>query len=422
MADHDKPADTGPTEQDVPEAGPAEPAEASEAAESADAAEPEPAAPGPSEPDTPEATADGAASTPDSPARVGATIPAWWTWVGNHRKPVAIVAALVVVAVVATVVTVSIVTPTPKDVVQSYLDAIRAGDTAAALDIVGEPDEDDRVHFLDGDALADDWTVTSVVERHVHESQADVDVTITAGNTSGQGRFHLVEGDDGWTIESPFVRVDLLIADVDTIELGDVRQPVRDDTPAGSGTVSLLLFPGVYDLYPSLGDQVTFDPGVLVASPQPSEDTTDRVTATYTLTEEGTAAANEAIAARIRECASTPGLTPAGCPFSAENDVELYRFSDVVDVRWAVTAMPEARFVPTPGGALRTVLRKPGTAKLSGTGVPYEPEGAEPQPFTVTCEFGVGNMAVAPAADGMAVTSAPGSPYAAQDTTHCFRP
>lgn len=412
----DPSAETVTTEARTPESG-AEPEVDAPESEGAAGQVETAAEPGASESPSAESTAE---STSDTRGTVGATTPAWWSWVGRHRKPVGIVVALVVVAVVATVVTVSALTPGPKDVVQSYLDAIRAGDTQAALDIAGEPEDDDRVRFLSEEALADDWSVTSVVERHRGENEADVDVTITAGDTTGQGRFHLVKGDDdGWTIESPFVRVDLVLGGLDTIELGDVRQPVGGDAQQGS-TVSLLLFPGVYELFPSLRDRVTFDPGVLVAAPQPSVDSTSQLTATYTLTEEGAAAANGAVAARVEECESMPGLSLDGCPFSAEYDPALYPYSDVVDITWAVTAQPEARFVPSPGGALRMVVRTPGTVTLSGRGLPYEPEGAAPKPFTVTCEFGVDGMAVAITVDGVTMNTVAGRPYAAQETTSCF--
>ncbi|MFI7673382.1 hypothetical protein [Actinophytocola sp. NPDC049390] len=390
MADDDTPDDT-PDEADVESDAPAP--------ESADA----------------EATHTGE-STSDTPSGVGATTPAWWSWVGRHRKPVGIVAALVVLAVVATVVTVSVVTPGPTDVVQSYMDALQAGDTETALDIVGEPEDDDHVRILAEEALADDWTVTSVVERHRRGEEADVDVTITSGDTSEQGRFHLVEDDDGWTIESPFVRVDLVVSGLDTIELGGVREPVRGEGAA----MSLLLFPGAYDLYPSLGEHVTFDPGVLVAAPQTPAGQTTRFAVRYTLTDKGTAVADEAITDRVEACESMPGLTPDGCPFNVGDDRAFYEFSDVVGVKRSVTSMPKARFVPAPDGTPRLVLRTPGTVTITGSGIPYEPEGAEPEPFTVTCEFGIDSLAVPVTFDGVTMTSAATRPYGVGATPVCF--
>lgn len=358
-------------------------------------------------------------STSDRTPAVGATTPAWWSWVGRHRKRVGIVAALVVLAVAATVVTVSVVTPGPEDVVQSYMDALRAGDTQAALDIVGEPEDDERLRILSGDALADDWTVTSVVTRHRRDEDADVDVTIASGGTSEQGRFHLVKGDDGWRIESPFVEVDLMVGGLDTIELGGVRDKVPGDGARGTA-VPLLLFPGVYDLYPSLREHVTFDPGVLVAAPQETTGRPTRLTVGYSLTDEGAAAAGKAIAARVAECESVPGLTPDGCPFNAENDPVVNGFSDVVGVTWAVKSVPEARFVPAADGTVRLVLHTPGTVTLTGKGIPYEPEDAAPVPFTATCEFGVDNLAVELTMAGVTVHGAVGRSYAAADTTNCF--
>ncbi len=407
MADDDKPRDPAP----APTAGAARP-EVPGTTESG-APKPEPAGS-----DATGAQSEG--STSDSSPTYRATTPVWWEWVGRHRKQVGIVAALVVLAVVATVVTVSVVTPGPKDVVQSYMDALQEGDTQAALDIVGKPKDDFRLRFLSADALADDWTVTSVVELHRRDDEADVDVTIASGDISEQGRFHVVKGEDGWRIEAPFVWVDLVVRGIDTIELGRAREAVPGDTREGR-PVSLLLFPGAYDLYPSLADHVTFDPGVLIAAPQPSVDQPTRLTVGYTVTEKGTAAANEVLADRVEECAATPDRASLGCPFDKWKDRVLLGYSDAVDVTWAVTSPPKARFVPTSGGGQEIVVHTPGRATVTGKGIPYEPEGAAPEPFTVTCEFGVGGMAVAVDVDAETVFSVVDRPYAVDDETICFQ-
>ena len=122
----------------------------------------------------------------------------------------------------------------PTAVVRDYLDAIRAGDTQAALEIAGEPKPEGRLEFLSADALADDWTVDAIVERHRTDDEVDVDVTISTEHDSEQGRFHLVDDDDGWTIEAPFVAVDLVAGDLDVVELGGVRtRAVGHRAPAG---------------------------------------------------------------------------------------------------------------------------------------------------------------------------------------------
>jgi hypothetical protein len=344
-------------------------------------------------------------------------VPAWWRWVGRHRGPVAIVAGLVVVAVVGTVVAVSVAEQGPGDVVQSYLDAIRSGDTQAALEIAGEPgDEENRLRFLSADALADDWTVDAVVERNVREDEADVDVTIKAGETARQGRFHVVKGDDGWTMESPFVKVDLTVGDLDVVELGDVRQPVQRDETTRS--VPLLVFPGVYELYPGAKDRITFDPPLLVAAPGESSDATTRVTASYTLTDAGTEAAQKAVDASVDACAAQKVAGPPGCPFDVSEDSAVRRFDEVSDIAWTVVTHPEAHFATRrTGSGIELVVRRPGTVTVTGTGV--SEDGAR-APFTLTCEFGLDNLGIQVTLDGVEVSNAVGDDYSAALGTECF--
>lgn len=345
------------------------------------------------------------------------TWPPLWSWVARHRKPVLVIAGLLVVALTGTLVAVSVFTPGPKDVVQDYLDAIRAGDTEAALAIAGEPDDDTRLAFLSADALADDWSVDAIAERHRREDEADVDVTINAGNTSRQGRFHLVNGDDGWTMEAPFVKVDLDAGALDVVELGKARQQAeRND----SGTVQLLLFPGVYELYPGFANRVTFEPSVLIATPRESEDSTLRLTTRRTLTDAGADAAQKAVDARIDDCAKQTVIEPPGCPFSGEEASVVRQQSDVADIAWTVVAHPEAHVVTGRTGDLELVVRKPGTVRLTGSGVPDEPAGAPRTAFTLTCEFGLDNLTVAVTPDGIVAESFTSDQYAAALATECF--
>lgn len=349
----------------------------------------------------------------------GGTTPSWWTWVRRRRRPVLVVVGLVVVALVATLVIVSILTPGPKDVVQDYLDAIRAGDTDAALAIAGEPDDDERLEFLSAEALADDWTVDAVVERHRRDDETDIDVTISAGDVSQQGRFHMVHGDDGWTMESPFVRVDLAAGNLTTVELGSEQRIKENAAAPPSGIVQLLVFPGVYELYPRYAKRFTVDPAVLVAVPQESDERSQQVSASYTLTGASERQAERAINARVDECAKEPDIDPTGCPFNAEDAAVVRALDDLNDITWTVVAYPEARLIDG-SGELGTVLRTPGTVTLTGSGVPVEPEGAARTTFTLTCEFGLNNLVVALSADGVAAGRGAGDDVYAAQSTRCF--
>ena len=345
---------------------------------------------------------------------VGGTVPAWWTWVGKRRNAVLLVAGVLVVALAATIVTVSLVTPGPKDVVRDYLDAIRSGDTDAALAIAGEPEDDGRLRILSSDALAGEWTFDSIVERQRIEDEVDVDVTLRAGDVAQQGRFHLVDGDDGWKMESPFVKVDFISAGLDTVELGGVREPATVD--ATQNVVSLLVFPGVYEVYPSMADKVVFDPPLFVAAPFESDETTLRVEPSFSLTDAGVADVQRKIDAIVDECATVPDVDPSGCPFSAAEDSTVRGLDEIADVAWTVVQRPVAHVVAT-NGVLAPVVRKPGTVKVTGTGVPYE---APRTSFSLTCEFGVENIAVAMDGDGFAVARVNGDRYRAALSTECF--
>jgi len=395
----------------------ADPATAAEAESGTSPDEPaEGAAPSDGEP----AGAEAAEEKPADPVTpVSGTVPAWWTWVGRHRKPVSLVALAVVVAVMGTVVAVSVTAQTPKDVVESYLDAIRSGDTQAALEIAGEPDgeDDERLRFLSADALADDWTVDAIAERNVRENEADVDVTIRTGEISQQGRFHMVKGDDGWTMESPFVNVDLAVGGLDIVEIGDVRLPAEQDETTRA--VPLLLFPGVYELYPSLENRIRFDEPLIVAAPGGTNAPVQRFTAEYTLTEAATAAAQNAVDASVDTCAAQSTVRPPGCPFDVSETAPIWSFTGVDDVAWTVVTHPEAHFAVTRnGGGLDLVLRKPGTVKVTGTGVPED--GGARTPFTLTCEFGLDNLTIDVPIDGVEIGNTTDDDYSAALATVCF--
>jgi hypothetical protein len=416
-ADHDS-ADDGSADSDSANSDPADDGLADDTADdTAEAASPADSGPGEAGPG-PGAREDAVPAPSGGSVPSGGTVPPWWGWVGRHRKPVVLVAGLLVVGLVATLVAVAVFTPGPKDVVRDYLDAIRSGDTGAALAIAGEPDEAGRLEFLSADALADDWSVDAVVERHRRDADADVDVTFSAGKTSQQGRFHLVNGDDGWTIEEPFVRVDLTAGGLDVVELGGVRRSAQRDT--ATGAVPVLLFPGVYELYPGFAERLAFEPSVLVATPQETKDATLRFTADYTLTDAGTAAAQEAVDARIDECAAKTEIGPAGCPFDAQENRVIRRLDDLADVAWTVVTHPEAHVVARNTGELLFVVRKPGTARITGSGVPAEPAGAPRTTFALTCEFGLDNLTIDMTADGFTVRGATRDEYRAAVNTRCF--
>ncbi len=321
-------------------------------------------------------------------------------WLREHRRAAAVTAGLVVVAVVATAVTVSALGKEPTDVVAEYLDAIQAGDTETALEIAGEPDTGNRLAFLTPDALTADWTVDALAERHRTEGEVDVDVTLRAGEETEQGRFHLTDDGDGWRIESPFVAVDLWTGDLDVVELGSARQPVEKAKDAGRLRTRLLLFPGAYQLYPSMADRLAFAPSTIIVTPRPEGNTFD-VQPEVTLTNEGADAANDVLTRYVTDCAAKTGAEPAGCPFNAEE--QLYGYEDVQDVTWELVHAPAASFAQSRdlSRLVAPVSRRPGLVRLTVTGV--EDDGAAPTTVTTECEFDIDSLGITTTIDGFGV-------------------
>lgn len=243
---------------------------------------------------------------------------------------------------------------------------------------------------------------------------------ISTGDTSEQGRFHLVRDDDGWTIEAPFVQIDLVAGNLDVVELGGMRRKVERTAVGPDASVPLLVFPGVYELYPSLADRITFDPTVLIATSRESKDMTLRYTTGHTLTDTGTDAAQHAINAHIDNCATRTEIAPAGCPFNAEESRMVRGLTGLSDIVWTVVTHPEAHVVAGNDGDLTLVVRKPGTIRLTGSGVPEEPEGSPRTTSTATCEVGLANLTVAMTMDGFTAGGVTDDRYSGALETLCF--
>jgi hypothetical protein len=403
MPDHEP---TGPTpDEPTPTTESAETAAtaATTVSESQTPTEPDPAEPTSAEPEIIEidATAEVATSASTAPAAEqagtspgvsraggGGTRPVWWEWFGRHRLALLIGAGVLTVALVATFVGIAISAPGPEDVVEDYLDALQAGDTDAALEIVGKPKVGNRLDFVTTDAMADGWTVDSVVVHNLRdnsrEDEADVDVTISTKNETAQGRFHVVERDGEWRIDTPFVKLDMTVVGLDTITLGGVTRKVQHTDPAGD--VPLLLFPGAYRP-DSTKSHVALSPGEFIATPQPSEEYPRSYTPTIELTDDGAQQAQRAIDAFIDDCAEKTDILPAGCPFSADDVVGSW--TEVKTLAWRVTTHPEAVFEPNGAGGFALITRKPGIVELAGTGVEDEPPAKR---FAATCEFSIGEQ------------------------------
>ncbi|HEY1176604.1 MAG TPA: hypothetical protein VGF17_10640, partial [Phytomonospora sp.] len=170
----------------------------------------------------------------------------------RRKRRWAVGAAALVAAVAATAVVVVAVNRTaPEEVVEDYLARLLARDAEGALEYADQLAffADTPADLLVTEAMADDWKVTRVVRRHNEDDDpASVDVTITAADgTSREGRFDLVDGDRGWRILNPLVKLRTAELPADFVEFNGVTTTAED----------FWLFPGAYRAYPSLAGVVT---------------------------------------------------------------------------------------------------------------------------------------------------------------------
>lgn len=311
--------------------------------------------------------------TETEPTTAGDAVPVrtWW------RRRAYLIAAAGAATAALLVLVISIAWPEPggpgpEDVVREYLDAIRSGDLETALRAGGRPDPDrGEDTFLIAEALSGDWEIDRIVRRYPGQdvSPATVDVTITASDgTAGEGRFHLTEGDAGWSIDDPYVGIrdgSVRAGFADFIELEGVVRPAVVDP-----FTTYLLLPGAYRIYPSLAGLVVAEPATIIALP--GHDPSPPRPATFELTGAGQDAVQRAVDARIDTCAA--GSTPdPGCPFSADGDgwdamIGDHRYDEVEELTWEVVSYPEV-LLGFDGQGYAAIERRPGTVRVTGTGV-----------------------------------------------------
>ncbi|GIG70084.1 hypothetical protein [Phytomonospora endophytica] len=325
----------------------------------------------------------------------------------SHRKRRwALGAGALTVAVAATVVVIAVNRTTPEDVVEDYFAHLLARDAEGALEYTDQLAffADTSADLLVPAAMADDWEVTRLVRRHNEdEDPAAVDVTITAADgTSREGRFELVEGDDGWRILNPLVKLRTGELPADFLELNGVVSTAEN----------LWLFPGAYRPYPSLAEVVTAPSYVAVPRSGDGRDQPDGIVGEkylplFAAGPELADALQRGLAAWLDACAAQGLPNPTGCPFKAgyggANRVALEDGSEynTPTVVWEVEKYPVVRLTPGPSDfSLITVA--PGVIRVSGEGRPYYHPDRPVEKFSGRCGFSLGAVTVRIAPGGFA--------------------
>ena len=328
-------------------------------------------------------------------------------WRRSRRFRTLTVAGVVVLPVMV-VVNALVVWPwesTPERVVRDYLEALQDADTERALDIAwpfradraygATPPDYEADDFLNPSVLNRQWRIDRVEQHPVNDTTVNVDVTISAGDSTGVGRFSVVNNpDSGWVIGDPYTHVDIAGAPMDFTDLNGVTAELA---PGDDQTFTL--FPGVYQPYPDddwfTGTAFVALPGVEIGLQGWSSSTKQTIPAGIALTESGATAVQDAVEEFLDDCAESTAIDPADCPFGhSDSDIGGEYYSDITDVSWTITDYPEV--IVEPGAeAFSVYSRTQPLAEVTGTGEHDD----HTESFTAYCEIDMDDLAVSIGSD-----------------------
>ena len=261
----------------------------------------------------------------------------------KKRRVRIVVAAVggVLVLVLGAAIAISIVNQvvySPEHQVESYLDAVIAGDATAALaigDVEGTTAErvlltNEMLKATDGGITG--YTITdvsvsgegAVVTADVDQADEQMEATYTLAKT---GKTALLF--DNWSLDS--VRLPTLpiqvSADITELDINGVTMPLTDEIQE-SGYLQILAFPGDY-VVASGGDNTW-----LAAEPQAMhvglEESYDVAKVSLEPTEKFTASIDKQVADYVAGCAAQKLLSAEDCPLRA------YDYGTITDVVWTI--------------------------------------------------------------------------------------
>ena len=308
----------------------------------------------------------------------------------------AVVAVIIVIAVIVAMLPKAGVTdpsggggiPAPAktgtEAVQGYLDALAAGNAAAALSYAEQAPAD--TSLLTDEILAASNAVTPITEIQVVEpanEYSPVTASYLLGDQTVSTEFYASNTSGSWKLES--ITRDIGIADMNGIALTINGVPVQD--------TRVTLFPGSYSLVPTNSLYVVDGGAFVLTSPQ---DTTS-YTMQLDISSTGQQKLRTAAQAHLKSCLKKTSLSPKGCGFSIRANG-----TGAVKAKWSISsgknAMKNAKFRldladPSRASAYTTVgltvkgYNKSGSYVGRGVGSIFRANGdLSANPITVTFE------------------------------------
>ncbi len=273
---------------------------------------------------------------------------------------------------------------TGTEAVQGYLEALAAGNAAAALSYAEQEPAD--TSLLTDEVLAASNAVTPITEIEVAEPANDyspITASYLLGDQTVSTQFYASNASGSWKLES--ITRDIGIADMNGIALTINGAPVQD--------TRITLFPGSYSLVPTNSLYVVDGGAFVVTSPQDLTSYTMQLDISST----GQQKLRTAAQAHLKACLKQTSLAPKGCGFSIRANG-----TGAVKAKWSISsgknAMKNAKFRldladPSRASAYTTVgltvkgYNKSGSYVGRGVGSIFRANGnLSANPITVTFE------------------------------------
>lgn len=216
------------------------------------------------------------------------------------------------------------------DAARGYLEALAAGDSAAALSYAEQVPAD--TSLLTDEVLAASNAVTPITDIQVVEPASDyapISVSYLLGDETVSTQFYASNASGAWKLDS--VTRDLSILDMNGIALTINGAPVQGSR--------VTLFPGSYSLVPTNNLYAVDGGAFVITSPQ---DLTSH-TMQLGLSSTGEQKLRAAAQAQLKHCLKQTSLAPKGCGFSIRANG-----TGAVKAKWSISsgknAMKNAKF------------------------------------------------------------------------------
>jgi hypothetical protein len=242
----------------------------------------------------------------------------------------------------------------PEREVEEYLNALIDGDAEGALEIANADAGDSGVLLTDDvyGEVEDRISGYEIGETTITGDTADVGVAITQGEESYDATFALEKSGkafvvfDTWSLTAPELgAVSYTVSGPEDTAVSVSGVDTTEIAPAEDGAVSLPALPGSYTVaLAGESDYLAAEPLTVTVTGFGADAATsvnaageESTALTVTLTEDATAAGEEAVDAYLDGCAASTDFRPDGCPFTAQGETPGYEYTNCV---WTLDSRP----------------------------------------------------------------------------------